>query len=165
MKAASKKNLSALLFLIIGGLILASIFIQSPNPADFNRDFKNYNINLQILNDSQEKLAEFKVQIANNQYKARYGLMNLDYLPSNYGMLFDFKQEQIINMWMKNTRIPLDMIFIDKNNHIINIAANTRPYSLKNINSTAPAIMALEINGGIAEKFGIKAGDQILFNR
>ena len=170
-KKSASKNLSGrifltvflAIFLTIGCLMINSLFDESPNASNFNKDFRNYNINLQILNERQKKLAEFKVQIANDRDKMAYGLMNLDFLPQNYGMVFDFKKEQMVAMWMKDTRIPLDMIFIDKANHIVNIET-TKPYSLEEIYSKAPVIRVLEINAHLAKKFGIKTGDKIVIN-
>ncbi len=89
--------------------------------------------------------------------------MNLDYLPINHGMIFDFKKEQIATMWMKNTRIPLDMIFIDKDHHIVNIET-AKPYSLDLISSKAEVVKVLEINAGLAKKFGIKPQDKVKIN-
>jgi uncharacterized membrane protein (UPF0127 family) len=155
------KNLSGLIFLVIGCLLMSSLFIDSSSSGNFNQEFKNYNINLQILNQEQKKLAEFKVQIADTQYKMAHGLMDLDFLPINYGMVFNFKKEQIATMWMKNTRIPLDMIFIDKDHNIVNIVTAS-PYSLDLIYSKVPVVEVLEINAGLAKKFGIKAQDKVI---
>lgn len=160
MKNRNNK-LSGLIFCFIGCLFIVSLFIEPSNSSNFNQQFKNYNVNLQILNTSQEKIAEFKVQIADTRYKMTHGLMDLDFLPPNYGMIFDFKIEQPVMMWMKNTRIALDMLFIDKEHRIINIA-HGKPYSLEEISSKGMALMVLEINGGLAKKYGIKVGDLVL---
>ncbi len=157
------KSLSGLIFLVIGCLLMSSLFIESSSSSNFNQESKNYNINLQILNQDHKKLAEFKVQIADTSYKMAHGLMNLDSLPINYGMIFDFKTEQIATMWMKNTRIPLDMIFIDKDHHIVNIET-AKPYSLDLISSKVKVVKVLEINAGLAKKFGIKPQDEVKIN-
>jgi uncharacterized membrane protein (UPF0127 family) len=157
------KSLSGLIFLVIGCLLMSSLFIESSSSSNFNQESKNYNINLQILNQDHKKLAEFKVQIADSDYKMAHGLMNLDSLPVNYGMIFDFKKEQIATMWMKNTRIPLDIIFIDKDHHIVNIET-AKPYSLDLISSKAEVVKVLEINAGLAKKFGIKPQDEVKIN-
>ena len=85
------KSLSGLIFLVIGCLLMSSLFIESSSSSNFNQESKNYNINLQILNQDHKKLAEFKVQIADSDYKMAHGLMNLDSLPVNYGMIFLFQ--------------------------------------------------------------------------
>ncbi|OFW80398.1 MAG: hypothetical protein A2887_05545 [Alphaproteobacteria bacterium RIFCSPLOWO2_01_FULL_40_26] len=127
---------------------------------EFNRDLKNYNVKLQILTDEKE-IAEFKVVIADNDYKKMYGLMNLDDLPSSHGMLFPFATSRIVGMWMKNTRIPLDMIFIDADNEIASIATDTIPYSLAIISSQKEVKSVLEINAGLTKKLGIRVGQRV----
>lgn len=91
--------------------------------------------------------------------------MNITYLPQNLGMYFKRDYPEIINMWMKNTKIPLDMIFIDENYKIINIVDNTIPDSLTTITSIYPAIGVLEINGGLANKLKIRNGYKILLKK
>ena len=76
-------------------------------------------------------------------------------------MLFDFKRQLIARMWMRNTLIPLDMLFIHEDGEIINIAQNTVPYSQEILSSTSEVRYVLEINGGLSEKLGIKPGDQV----
>ncbi len=87
--------------------------------------------------------------------------MYITNLPSNYGALFDFKREKIAQMWMKNTFISLDMLFIDKNDKIIKIVKNTKPLSKDIISSEVKVAKILEINANISDKFNIKIGDKI----
>ena len=84
------------------------------------------------------------------------GLMNRRYMPAERGMLFDFKEVQPAMMWMKNTYIPLDMVFIRKDGTIARIAENTEPHSTRTISSGEPVLGVLELNAGISEKEGIK---------
>ena len=76
-------------------------------------------------------------------------------------MLFDFGSEQRITMWMKNTTVPLDMIFIGADGRIRRIAANTKPLSTRLISSGEPARFVLEVNAGSARKQGIAIGDRV----
>ena len=99
--------------------------------------------------------------IADTEEKRSYGLMNLANLTNHQAMLFLFEEEMMINMWMKNTLIDLDMIFIDKNNKIINIKTGAKKLSLQIISSKYPVNKVLEIKAGLAEKFNIKIGDYI----
>ena len=87
--------------------------------------------------------------------------MFVDNFPNNRGMLFEFKEEQIVNMWMKDTLIPLDMLFIDKDKKIVNIKHEAQIKSLEIISSIQPVTKVLEINGGLAKKLEIAVGDQI----
>jgi len=102
------------------------------------------------------------VAIADNDEKRSYGLMNLEHLPENLGMLFLKESPQQIFMWMKNTKIPLDMIFFNQDLKINYIKKNASPFSLDTITSEQNSIGVLEINGGIADKLKIKEGYKIL---
>ena len=89
------------------------------------------------------------------------GLMHRKELAERRGMLFDFKQEQPVSMWMKNTLIPLDMLFIRADGTIARIAANTVPLSTATIPSNEPVLAVLEIAGGAAKRLGIAPGDRV----
>lgn len=123
----------------------------------------NYTHHLKIQNQKKQE-HHFIVSIADTPNKRAQGLMFVDDLPQNYGMLFEFDSEQVVNMWMKNTKIPLDMIFIDKNNKIAHIKQNAAPESLKIISSEKLVKKVLEINGGKVEELGINVGDKIIIN-
>ena len=87
--------------------------------------------------------------------------MNRPSMPKDFGMMFIFNDEQERGFWMKNTLIPLDMIFIKKNGLIHHVHANAQPHDLTSVKSNGPVIAVFEINGGMAEKLNIKAGDMI----
>lgn len=127
-------------------------------------DDKNYNVKLQIINDKNNNTNNFLVKVVKKKSDQEKGLMWVKNLPKNYGMLFEFENEEIIYMWMKNTKIPLDMIFIDKANKIIKISHNTKADSLEIISSKKPALKVLEINGGLAKKLEITIGDRINYD-
>ena len=78
-------------------------------------------------------------------------------------MVFDFGEMQIVSMWMRNTILPLDMIFFDDAGKVVNIAMNTKPFSLDIVSSEKPSKFVLEVNAGVAEKFGLNVGDQVTF--
>ena len=82
-------------------------------------------------------------------------------LPEGTGMLFDFHREQDVSFWMKNTYIPLDMIFIRADGRILRIAENTEPLSERLIPSGGPIRAVLEVIGGTAQKLGIAPGDRV----
>ena len=77
------------------------------------------------------------------------------------GMVFDFKQDQPVAMWMRNTRIPLDMLFIDRDGRVVNIHARAVPFDETSIHSDGPVRGVLELNGGTAARLGLKAGDVV----
>lgn len=110
----------------------------------------------------------FMVEVARTDEQRARGLMFRQSMPIDRGMLFDFKTEQPVMMWMRNTYISLDMIFITRDGVVINIAENTEPLSERTIPSARPAFAVLELNAGVARKIGLKPGDRInhpLFRR
>jgi uncharacterized protein len=106
---------------------------------------------------------KFMVEVTRTPEQMEEGLMFRRSMPLDQGMLFDFKQPQIAQMWMKNTLIPLDMLFVDAHGGIVNIAANTVPESLDTISAAAPVLVVVELNGGVARMLGIKPGDRVEF--
>ena len=83
-------------------------------------------------------------------------------LAPDAGMLFDYKQPTVATMWMRNTLIPLDMLFVDGKGRIVNIHERAVPESLDVIAAAAPVRAVIELNGGTAERLGIKPGDQVV---
>jgi uncharacterized protein len=109
----------------------------------------------------------FSVEMATSEQEKETGLMYRKELADGKGMLFDFSPEQQVSMWMKNTFIPLDMIFIRADGRILRIAENTEPQSTKIISSGGLAKGVLEVIAGTAKKYGIAPGDRVahpLFN-
>ena len=109
----------------------------------------------------------FSVEMATTEQEKETGLMYRKELADGKGMLFDFSPEQEVSMWMKNTYISLDMIFIRADGRILRIAENTEPLSTKIIPSGGLAKGVLEVIAGTAKKYGIEPGDRVghpLFN-
>ncbi len=104
---------------------------------------------------------QFQVELADTSEKRARGLMYRRQMPQGRGMLFDFGHDKLIMMWMKNTFLPLDMVFIDGNGRIVNIVRNTRPLSLDIIESGAKVRAVLELNAGTTGRLGIKTGDRV----
>ena len=102
-----------------------------------------------------------QVEVAADPSARQTGLMYRDHLPENTGMLFDYGHEQSVQMWMKNTLIPLDMLFIDDNGRIVHIVENTRPGSEILIDSGRPVRAVLELNAGSVEKHHIRTGHRV----
>ena len=103
----------------------------------------------------------FTVEIADTEAAREKGLMYRKSLPPGQGMLFDFHSDQPVRFWMKNTYIPLDMIFIRSDGRILNIAENTTPMSENEVPSAGPVKAVLEVRGGTARKLGIAPGDRV----
>lgn len=103
----------------------------------------------------------FSVEMATTDEEKQTGLMYRKELADGKGMLFDFNPEQDISMWMKNTYVSLDMIFIRADGRILRIAENTEPLSTRIISSGGPARAVLEVVAGTAQKYGIRPGDRV----
>lgn len=103
----------------------------------------------------------FDVEIAATEAQQARGLMFRTELADDKGMIFPYQSPTILSFWMKNTVISLDIIFINEDGSIANIARNTEPYSLDSVSSVNPTVAVLEVRAGLAKELGIKAGDII----
>jgi len=104
----------------------------------------------------------FKAELAATDEQRMVGLMYRRSMPADAGMLFDFERDAPVSMWMKNTFIPLDMLFIARDGRVVNIAQRTVPHSLASVSSEGPVRAVLELNGGTASRLGLKPGDRVL---
>ena len=105
----------------------------------------------------------FAVELAVTDEERAKGLMFRKQVPEGYGMLFDFKQDQMVQMWMKNTFVSLDMIFIRNDGRIARIADSTKVQSEDIIASGQPVRAVLEVVAGTAKKYGIAPGDKVAY--
>src|SRR4026209_1381366 len=108
--------------------------------------------------------AAFQVEVADTPAKRTMGLQYRKELGSDRGMIFLFPAESPQTFWMKNTPIPLDMIFIDHERKIVGIIEQTVPFSLDTRSVGVPSQFVLEINGGLAKRHGIQTGDRVRFD-
>ena len=122
--------------------------------------FSNEKIDVSIYN----KNITFNVEVAKTIEERRIGLMYRKKLLDNEGMLFIFPREKIIKLWMKNTYIPLDVIFISENKVIVDMKKNMEKLSETIVKSKVKSRYALEFNAGLINKLDIEIGDRVLFN-
>ena len=106
--------------------------------------------------------AEFQVEVVDNDRTREQGLMYRKALAPDRGMLFDFKRPREVAFWMKNTFIPLDLIFIRADGRVLSIARNARPFDETPLASGGPILGVLEIPGGRAAELGVLPGDRVL---
>ncbi len=111
--------------------------------------------------DTASGVHAFKVEIAADEAARERGLMYRRFMPADRGMLFEFDREAPVAFWMKNTYIPLDMIFIARDGSVTRIAADAEPLSEALVPSGGPCAAVLELNGGIAARIGLKVGDKV----
>lgn len=131
---------------------------------------KNYNSyikeNVQFTKNGELSInnsLKFDIEIANTPQQIQRGLMYRKQMDENKGMLFIFEYEDFWKFWMKNTYIPLDIIYINKDKEIVDIKKNTTPLSLKSLTPYEKSLYVLEINGGMCDKYKIKIGNKINF--
>jgi uncharacterized protein len=103
----------------------------------------------------------FQVEIADNDASREHGLMDRRYMAPDHGMLFEFERNEPVSFWMKDTYIPLDMVFIAPSGVVTHIAANAEPLSERVVPSGGPSIAVLELNGGMAASIGLRVGDKV----
>ena len=149
-------------------IILFSCFFFSLSITEANaktlddlQNFKEDSVSIKL--DSNESI-EFKILIAESNKDRRQGLMHIEFMEENQGMLFVFNPPRRVSMWMRNTPMSLDILFIDRNGKVINMEENTTPYSTKALSSGGTIRWVLEINGGLAKTKGIKTGDLVLLD-
>jgi len=107
------------------------------------------------------KVQRFNVWVADTDPHREQGLMFVKAMAEDSGMLFVYTQPRQISMWMKNTLIPLDMLFVDAHGRVDQIIANARPLSLNILSSQKPVQWVIELNGGLAAAHGINVGARV----
>jgi uncharacterized membrane protein (UPF0127 family) len=146
-------NTLAALALVLSSLATAAGFA----PAQL-RDFPQDQLTLQ----HGSTRIDLQIWVADTDARQSQGLMFLTELPQGYGMLFPLTEPRIMNMWMKNTYVPLDMVFIGIDGQVLRIATDTVPQSTDIISSGAVVGGVLEIRAGESKRLGLKVGDRVL---
>lgn len=160
MKLKKLKNYKFLFFI---NFIILSIFFTHNVTACSDIKFAKKDIFIESHNNNQK--IKFKVEIADTDLKRKTGLQCRTKMELNEGMLFIWKTEDFRNFWMKNTFIPLDIIFINKAYKIVDIFYNAKPYSLKSISSKKKAKYVLELNEGVFDTYRFDLKDRIIVNK
>ena len=114
-----------------------------------------------IVHSAQGASTSVRLEIANTSASRERGLMYRTSLPEDGGMLFVFPEQSEQSFWMKNTLIPLDMLFIDRDGHIVGIHPDAVPLSEAPISVGKPSTYVLEVNGGWAARHGVRPGDTV----
>ena len=137
-------------------VVIVSLFLMY-NLCEVSASVKS---ELSIITSNGSK-HNFLVEVARTEEEKKIGLMFRKTLAKNAGMLFLYKREALRLMWMKNTFIPLDILFIDKKGVIKRVVKRTIPHSLATISSRQSVLAVLELRGGITSSLEIKKGDRI----
>ena len=144
-------------------LVLAALAIVATLPVGRARaaggdDFPRSTLEIRSAQGRQL----FSIRVADTPERQELGLMYETRLPADEGMLFPQDEPRVVTMWMKNTYIPLDMLFIDVHGRIVCLLANTAPQSLAILSCPKPVKAVLEIGGGESADRGIQVGDRVL---
>jgi uncharacterized membrane protein (UPF0127 family) len=139
--------------------ITTRVIKRRPEPT-----FKKEGILSFIDEVTGDTLSSIDIEIVEDQDEIIQGLMYRSHLDPDHGMFFIFSQEQDQNFWMKNTKIQLDIIFVNADLQIVHIAKYRRPYSKDPIPSIYPSKYVVEVNGGYCDKQEIKSGDLIRYD-
>lgn len=169
-KKKNNRNISLIVILIaIAGLAL---YFSQKSGSETEAGMQSETIDIpfrkqgELFFTSQQNgdtLAMIDIEVADNDQLRARGLMYRRTLPENAGMLFIQSMEEMQSFWMKNTYIPLDILFVNRDKEIVTIHANTTPLKEWNYASTKPAIYVVEVNAGFTNRHGIRTGDRIEF--
>jgi uncharacterized protein len=147
--AAASRNWRVLALILV--LAVASVFVFTSNSIGSSATLV-----------TQGGTHRIEVEVVDTPETRATGLMHRESLDEDHGMLFVFDETQPVSMWMKNTLIPLDMLFLREDGTVATIARNARPFSLTPIPASEPVRYVLELNGGAAHAYGVAVGDRLV---
>tara|TARA_R110002020_G_scaffold85914_6_gene211965 strand:+ start:132185 stop:132667 length:483 start_codon:yes stop_codon:yes gene_type:complete len=153
------------LLLILSGLVFTSC--KNENTTSFKEDAIAFTQEgtLKIIKPDSTVAASLKIEIAETDYETETGLMYRKSMAENEGMLFIFDEIQERYFYMKNTNIPLDIIYIKADKTIGSIAKNAKPLNEESLPSGLPIQFVLEINAGLSDKWNLQPGDSVSWER
>jgi uncharacterized protein len=150
------RKLSLLLLLavlLLGGYIVYNRFFK-PSPQNILANHELPTVQMTLGDQT------FTIEIASTSHQMKIGLMHRDSMPQDHGMIFIYPNDQPLNFWMKNTRIPLDILFVDSDETIVS-THTMKPFDESGTSSQGNARWAIEINAGLVSKLGLKKGDKV----
>jgi len=159
---------SVALAVILSSTIAVSTYSQSSGQPGDIQDGPAFRIDGQLVfikNGTNSAIKMIQIEIADNEAARNQGLMWRQHMSEDDGMLFIFDKQEPLTFWMKNTYIPLDMVFADKAGKIVDIYQEATPLSEASIPSGKPAKYVIEVNGGFCATYGVGVGDKIEFER
>lgn len=145
-------------------VFLTFLFLFSCSPGDNGKSTATVLSSLHFISDDEKSSPPITVELAVNTAQRRLGLMYRNELKPGQGMLFVFPEEKPQSFWMKNTKISLDIIFINASMRIVRIAENTKPFSEDKILSEFPAKFVLELGSGQAKELQLKPGGRMVLD-
>ncbi|WP_299229648.1 DUF192 domain-containing protein [uncultured Psychroserpens sp.] len=112
---------------------------------------------------SDSIIASIDIEVADDEYQTQTGLMYRNSMENSQGMLFVFSNSEYRNFYMKNTKIPLDIIYISEDQTVVSIQKNTKPMDEMSLPSEGPAKYVLEVNAGLSDQWTLEKGDVVVF--
>jgi uncharacterized membrane protein (UPF0127 family) len=179
-KVNKQKPKNKLTVIVIGITVLAFILLMFSDVFKTNdrstvpNNVKSSNPNIYKFKKNGELtfqtrdgkfISSLNLEFAENDDERTQGLMFRTDMKENQGMLFIFPMERMQSFWMKNTVLPLDMLFINSKLEIVTIHKNTKPYDEGSYPSSAPAQYVVEVNAGYTNKYNVKEGGKVIFRR
>lgn len=142
---------------------------DNPGAGQFSNPLPNSSFSLEgkleLYNQQDSLIVKIDIEIADDEAQTTQGLMYRRTLGEKEGMLFIFPGEEVRSFWMKNTYIPLDLIFLDTNRRIVHIHESAQPRTEASIPSIEPAKYVLEVNEGFSSRYFLAVGDSMHFVR
>ncbi len=154
----SQKNI--IIVILVVAAIVTSYFLFFKKGSNESKWVKEGEVTF-LSKDDRRRLAKIEVEVAKDTTKRQQGLMYRSYMDEDKGMIFIFEREDMQAFWMKNTILPLDILFIDSKGAINAIHKSTTPYSEKSLPSKLKSQFVVEVNAGYCDRHGIKEGDLI----
>lgn len=130
------------------------------DPISFTKEGELY-----LIKASGDTISKLDIEIAESDYEHQTGLMYRESMRKDQGMLFIYDSESVHNFYMKNTYFPLDIIYYGADSTLVSIQKNTTPRDETSLPSEGPSKFILEVNGGLADEWGLKKGDKIDFTK
>lgn len=152
--------------LFILGICLTALGCSNNNGKDSATDKGrtiDYTREITFLNAEGEDITTIEVAVADDANERNMGLMDVNNLPKDKGMLFIFEEQQPLSFWMANTPLSLDIFFVNESREIVRIHQNTQPFSDKNLSSEKPARYVIETNSGFSLSHDIQEGMKVAF--
>jgi uncharacterized protein len=166
MRHSSRVAISLAALFVIVALVLGWLWPRLHPPRDGVSNGATGQASEQFERQTMELITAtgrhvLEIEVARSPEQQALGLMYRTALPENYGMLFPHAVPREAGMWMKNTYLPLDMVFISETGRVHHIVRNTEPHSTEIISSNGPVAAVLELPAGAADRYGLKVGDQV----
>lgn len=153
------------LLLLVAVLVMTACTADAPDPAPTGEPTFTKDGTLTFLRPDSSAIVTIDIEIADTDAKRETGLMRRRSMAYDKGMLFIFDTVEAGGMWMKNTPLPLDMIFVNANGHVVDIVERTKPFSLDSITPDAPRKYTIEVRAGFVNRYGVTDSTRITWTR